>query len=264
MNGEERERRGRPSLAHRATHKCGGSRCDEGARVLQTSAAIMLSLRFLGSAGLALVLVACGGSTTGLGQGSGGNTDALQSAEGDDEGRGGANGGGTNGGTTGNGTAPVGRLPALARTRAQNDVLWKDYWAKHPSGGGSSSGSGSTPLDPNDLFLQFSDVGVACSEVTVDLPCGGHWSASIGVPPALQKPGVYDLGGPELSRYSHMSESGAQYGADPKSCSGGGGSFGTGTLEIISIDATSVKFKVNAKSYSSFSPNGEYTAVRCP
>ena len=132
--------------------------------------------------------------------------------------------------------------------------------------GGSSGSTGGGDLDPNDLFLHFSDMGVSCSSPTVDLPCGVHYQVNIVLPPALQQVGTYDLEDPLLVAYSSMSETGeANSSADPKDCSWGGGSLGPGTLEILSIDESSVHFKLTLSSgIWSSDPSGEYTAPRCP
>jgi hypothetical protein len=155
--------------------------------------------------------------------------------------------------------------PAVAYTRAQNDILWDEYWASQGSSSGSTSGSsGGANLDPNDLFLRVSDLGVACTSPTTDLSCGGHYQLTVVLPPALQKVGVYDLEDQQLIAYSYMSETGDLNSADPNDCPGGGGSLGPGSLEIVSIDDNEVHFKVSmAPSIWSSDPSGDYTAPRC-
>jgi hypothetical protein len=155
--------------------------------------------------------------------------------------------------------------PAVAYTRAQNDVLWDEYWASQGSSGGSTSGSsGGNNLDPNDLFLRLSDLGVACTSPTTELSCGGHYEMTLVLPQALQAVGVYDLEDPQLIAYSSMSESGDLNSSDPNDCPWGGGSVGSGSLEIISINDAEVRFKVSlAGSLWSSDPSGEYTAPRC-
>lgn len=149
---------------------------------------------------------------------------------------------------------------AQAHTRAQLETIW----AADDEGGGTGGGP-TQPLDPNDLFLEIADVGVQCSSSYVALPCGGHWSASIGLPPSLQKVGVYDLSSPELTQYSFMSESSKEPNSPaPDDCGWGGGSFGGGTLEILAIDDKQVTFKLtSAHSFFESDPSGTYTALRC-
>jgi hypothetical protein len=195
------------------------------------------------------LLVACGSVVT---DGGGGTGDTTTSGDPADGGSGDAN--------------PAESHPAVALTRAQNDVLWDAYWASQGTSGSTSGTSGGgEDLDPNDLFLHLSDMGVSCGSPTVDLPCGTHYEASLVLPPALQQVGVYDLENPQLVAYSIMTESGELNSPDPQDCPWGGGSIGPGTLEIISIDATEVKFKLTfTGGIWDADPSGEYTAPRCP
>ena len=155
--------------------------------------------------------------------------------------------------------------PAVAYTRAQNDILWDEYWASQGSSSGSTSGSsGGDNLDPNDLFLRLSDLGATCSSPTTELSCGGHYQMTLVLPQALQKVGVYDLEDPQLVAFSSMSETGDLNSSNPEDCPWGGGSLGQGSLEIISIDANEVHFKVSMGGpIWSTDPSGEYTAPRC-
>ena len=158
---------------------------------------------------------------------------------------------------------PVALTQAL--TRAQIDVLWDTYWASHGSRSGGTGGGPTPDLDPNDLFLQVSNRGVVCSLPTVELPCGGHWSATFVLPPALQQVGVHDLQSSALSQYSSMSESGPLYSADPNDCGHGAGSLGPGSLEVLTIDATQVRFRLQLESpFFDTDPSSVYTALRCP
>jgi hypothetical protein len=202
-----------------------------------------------------LLLVACGNTVIDGGGSSGGNVN-----QGGSSGEGGSTGQGGQGGSPE--TPEV--HPAVSLTRAQIDVLWEKYWEEHGEPGTSSS-SGGGNLDPNDLFLRLSDMGVHCGSPTVDLPCGGHYQMTIVLPPALQQVGVYDFEAPELVAYSSMSETGDLNSNDPEDCPWGGGSLGSGTVEILSIDDTEVHFKVNLSNGPWDSdPSGEYVAPRCP
>ncbi|MFO0758839.1 MAG: hypothetical protein U0359_20270 [Byssovorax sp.] len=181
---------------------------------------------------------------------------------------GGGQGGGSDGnsgGSNGAGGDNVAQsYPAVAMSRAKNEQLWDDYWATHGGGSSSSSSSGGNDLDPNDLFLHISDLGTSCSSPTTELSCGGHWEVTLVVPPAMQHPGTIALDDPALVQYSIMSETGP---ADPGmsgECSWGGGSLGSGTLELISLDDAEVRFHVTLTGSTwDNDPSGEYTAIRC-
>ncbi|MEO7328272.1 MAG: hypothetical protein ABI193_06825 [Minicystis sp.] len=171
-------------------------------------------------------------------------------------------GGGSGGGGGGAGGAAQ---MAVAMSRAQSDVLWDQYWATHDGDSGSSSGTGGDGLDPNDLFLLVSDLGASCGSPITEIGCGGHWNLALILPPTFQQIGTYNLDDPALVQYSSMSETGAPNSNVPDDCSWGGGSLGTGTVEILALDASEVRFRItmNDGIWES-DPSGEYTAPRCP
>ncbi|MGK3988691.1 hypothetical protein WME99_36945 [Sorangium sp. So ce136] len=206
-----------------------------------------------------LLLAACDVTIIDGGSNDGGATDPDEpSGEGGSVGHDGCGGAGGN-------IDPGYTLPAVALTRAQLDVLWDEYWESQGDVGSSgSTGGGDVELDPNDLFLRASDLGVSCGSPTTQLTCGGHWQLSIALPSAYQQVGVYDLEDPELIRYSMMSETGEPNSSVPDDCPWGGGSIGRGTLEILSIDEAEVRFRVTLDSFWDSDPSGEYTALRCP
>lgn len=199
------------------------------------------------AASLGLLTAACGGTIV--------SGDSFENEEGGSS----SVGGGANQG--GASTS----APAVAMSRARLDVLWDEYWETHGEGDTGSSGSGSgDDLDPNDLFIQLSDMGTSCSSPHVELPCGGHWSVTLGIPPALQAVGVYDLESDALTRYSSMWETGAPNSNSPGDCPAGGGSLFGGTLEILAIDADTVRFRLTMEpTFDGNDPSGEYTAPRC-
>ncbi|MEJ7729564.1 MAG: hypothetical protein WKG00_10135 [Polyangiaceae bacterium] len=166
----------------------------------------------------------------------------------------------TSGNSTGGNPDPV-TGTAVALTRAQLDVLWDEYWDENGGSSGSTTGSsGGTPLDPNDLVLHFSDLGVSCGSPTVDLGCG-HWHAYLVLPPALQQVGVYDLADPAIMQFSVISDTFPDDGTGR--CGGGSGPVEPGTLEITAISDTQVDFVVTA-SVPFSDPSGTYSAPRCP
>ncbi|XXT19426.1 hypothetical protein WME94_55305 [Sorangium sp. So ce429] len=206
-----------------------------------------------------LLLAACDVTILGGGSNDGGATDPVEpSGEGGSAGHAGCGGAGGNFGWGDT-------LTAVALTRAQLDVLWDEYWENQGDVQTSvSTGGGDVELDPNDLFLRASDLGVSCGSPTTHLTCGGHWQLSIALPSAYQQVGVYDLEDPELLRYSMMSETGAPHSSLPDDCPWGGGTIGRGTLEILAIDEAEVRFRVTLDWFWETDPSGEYTALRCP
>lgn len=198
------------------------------------------------------------GGTTGEDPTSGdpGNTTGANPTGGDPSG-----GNPTGGNPTGGNPEPV-VGPAVALTRGQLDVLWDEYWDEHDSSGSTSGSSGGDPLDPNDLVLHFSDLGVSCGSPTVELPCGSHWQVYVTLPPALQQVGVYDLEDPQITAYSVMTETGPDRGGNE--CWGGGGPLPGGTIEITAISATQVDFVLTAVNAFDSDPSGTYSAPRCP
>ncbi|MGK3968448.1 hypothetical protein WMF38_30240 [Sorangium sp. So ce118] len=206
-----------------------------------------------------VLLAACDVTILGGGANDGGATDPDEpSGEGGSAGHDGCGGAGGN-------IDPGNTLPAVALTRAQLDVLWDEYWENQGDvESGVSTGGGEAELDPNDLFLRASDLGVSCGSPTTKLTCGGHWQLSIGLPSAYQQVGVYDLQDPGLILYSMMSETGEPNSSVPDDCPWGGGSIGRGTLEILAIDEVEVRFRVTVDWFWESDPSGEYTAPRCP
>ena len=149
-------------------------------------------------------------------------------------------------------------LPYPMATRAQLDALY----AADPEFGTSGSTTGD-PLDlnPADLFLEVSDLGPVCTSAHTLLSCGGHWALTIALPPESQAVGVYDL---EDLWYSSMSETTELNSARPDDCGWGGGTIGSGTIEVLAIDESEVRFRVDMHdSLWTGNPNGEYTAIRC-
>lgn len=215
-----------------------------------------------------LLLAACDVTFIDGGANDGGVIDPVEPSGATDpvapSGEGGSTGHAGSGGS-GGGADPGEPLPAVALTRAQLDVLWDEYWDSQGDVGTSgSTGGGDAELDPTDLFLRASDLGVSCGSPTTQLTCGGHWQLSIGLPSAFQHVGVYDLEDPALVRYSMMSETGELNSSLPDDCPWGGGSIGRGTLEILAIDEAEVRFRVTLGSFWDADPSGEYTAPRCP
>ena len=108
------------------------------------------------------------------------------------------------------------------------------------------------------LFVEVGDTENECT-VWADYPdCPNHWRVSIGLPPEVQKPGVYDTKHPDLQSYLRISFDG-----DPI-C----GTFSEpamdGSLQIISIDDEKIVGRLcNVPRGYGPDVNGTFTAYFC-
>jgi hypothetical protein len=173
-------------------------------------------------------------------------------------------GGGGNGGSGAGGPTPVDPPPSAPAAIAILASQMGDGGGGGASGSSSSSGGGG--VDPSTLYLELGVPAPTCANPNPALPCGGSYTVAIGLPPALQQPGTLSLDNPSI--ISFMGESGPlnDPAQGPDDCPGGGGSF-FGTLEIESIDATEVVFRLSGTDpidLVGVSVDGEYTAPRCP
>ena len=134
-----------------------------------------------------------------------------------------------------------------------------------PSQTGTSGGNGGgASVDPNALLVQIANYAQGCSNNPgPDCDGGFTWQISVTIPSALQVPGVLQLSDPSLNGFFSESLSDAQNTGD---CSGGGGSFVQGTLEIVSIDSGTIVVKLAGTSpgVTDFDADGEYSAPICP
>ncbi|WP_437672120.1 hypothetical protein [Sorangium sp. So ce131] len=113
--------------------------------------------------------------------------------------------------------------------------------------------------DPDALALFFSDSAQQCADPVVSTACDDEfaWQFILVLPPGLDTPGVVAPGTPgvywqEYERY-------------PSPSCGGGGGGGTpfgGTIEIVSIDATSLHVRVSGTSRPR-TIDGDHTVQLC-
>lgn len=75
-----------------------------------------------------------------------------------------------------------------------------DEWSTTAVTSGSDSGNSGTGGDtgtyeptPDTLVVQLSTGADDCADPHASLACGGYWTLTVFVPPALQLPGTYDL-----------------------------------------------------------------------
>lgn len=114
--------------------------------------------------------------------------------------------------------------------------------------------------DPNMLYLEIGTPPSCSTTLPFAFQCGSGLNLAIGVPPALQKPGTIEMSDPSLTlMYSDVAPSTA-------ACSRSSASPAQGTVEIVSIDASQVKFTLSGAVTPVNGPasiDGTYTAVRC-
>jgi hypothetical protein len=121
--------------------------------------------------------------------------------------------------------------------------------------------------DPGDLMLFFASKAQSCAEPVISTEletdpaaCAAHAFSQtvVVVPAALAHPGVIDLAANDIYIYRAV--------ARPQ-CGGGSGTstgFPGGTLEIVSLDATSASVKLDLDPQSGMPDvNGDYTASFC-
>ncbi len=123
---------------------------------------------------------------------------------------------------------------------------------------GTTTTTGGTTIDPDTQFITLGTEPSSCTHPHVSGACG-YWQVSIAVPPALFKPGVISLACGGLNAY--FSVTGPDRGGGD--CSGGGGSFYQGTIDILYVDATSVRFRLTNTQNFDFNADGLYSLPRC-
>ena len=125
-------------------------------------------------------------------------------------------------------------------------------------------------VDPDALLVFFASEAQSCSEPVIPLPMDGScqgsmWQLVVIVPAAKDAPGLVELSAPETLTYqSAIDVSGGDCGVF-----GAGASSGwPGTLEIVSLDSTSLSVELThgvqvASPYHRIAIDGAYTVHRC-
>ena len=123
-------------------------------------------------------------------------------------------------------------------------------------------GGGATP-DPDTLFVLLGTPPQTCQDSLPSDYCVNDSHLTFRLPLALQKPGLLDLFDPAIAASYSVKE-----GLGPITC-GPSWPFERGTVEIVSIDASSLSFRVYGSFAhhplgGSFGLDGLYTAAICP
>jgi hypothetical protein len=107
------------------------------------------------------------------------------------------------------------------------------------------------------LFIELGDVEIPCGNWGGFPECENHWWLSIGLPPELQEPGVYDILHPDIESSLHNSLGG-------DNCGIHGVIAVEGSLQIISIDEEKVVGRLcNTRRGYGHDMNGTFTAEIC-
>ncbi|MEP7119798.1 MAG: hypothetical protein ABJE95_02765 [Byssovorax sp.] len=116
--------------------------------------------------------------------------------------------------------------------------------------------SGPESDDPATLYLFLGDATRSCADPWLRDDCSDHLEMVITIPPSLQKPGTVKLGDNRLSSTLMVAIKAAAVGAS---------SYGIGTLEVVSLDASTITVKLTGTAQSG-APflDGVYTVAICP
>jgi hypothetical protein len=128
---------------------------------------------------------------------------------------------------------------------------------------GGSPGNGG--LDPDMLFIKVGNEGPACGgSFSYDCKPGVLWEVSIGLPPAMQVPGVYSLSDPAIMATATASGSDPGNFGEPAACWGSGGSFTEGTIQVIDNDGLTIVVKIQGTGdWTEFDADGQYSVPIC-
>ncbi len=206
-------------------------------------------------AGMAMMILGCQTQVIGGGSGGGGGEDTTTSG-------GGVYSATSSGIMTSGSGVEDGGMP-LPNDGPAIALLYSELPAEtDPTGSSAVATGGGNTIDPNSLFLFVTNGAQACANpFAYSAGCAApRYQVAILLPPNLQAVGTYPLN--NLATMS-VTEPGGN-----NTCSGGGGSYWDGTIEITAIDATQVAFKLaGTAQVFSFTPQGNtdgtYTAPRC-
>ncbi|MCY1057390.1 hypothetical protein [Nannocystis sp. SCPEA4] len=120
-------------------------------------------------------------------------------------------------------------------------------------------------LDPNMLYIRFSDQTFTCADPHDRLACGHHWELSLRLPSGFQTPGLYALDFADMTPHGFGLQTGTDIGSDD--CDGGG-SAAKGLIQVIAIDEDKVVGRLCHVTWSGldndFELDGSFIAPRCP
>jgi len=208
---------------------------------LQATGKILLSLL----AASALVTAGCSSDTQSGGTGTGGSSQTTSSQS--SSGAGGSSATSTGSAGTGGGQASSSVALLNSKITKVTDAdknLWLDAGEK---------------LDPTTLIVVVSTEAESCAAPVFDFGTTSHHLVLVGLPQAMQKVGTYDLATTEVIAY------GTTWLGDGMG-SGGGGKMvlNKGTVEVVSLDATTITVRLAGLTGEFLPQNGDHAATRCP
>jgi hypothetical protein len=149
-------------------------------------------------------------------------------------------------------------------------ILYKDLPAA-PPGPPVAVPLGEGNVDPDTLVLLWSNQAETCATPRIGCSDGHAWQTALMIPPDLVKVGMVDLQDPRVQQFS------VEYFDTMCSGGGGGGQYaGNASLEIVSMDTSSVTVTlgggfaggldvtVNGTEYPPTPLDGDHTLTRCP
>ena len=114
-------------------------------------------------------------------------------------------------------------------------------------------------LDATTLIVLIGDQPESCGAPVFDFGTVNHHLALIGLPQALQKVGKYDIATTDVIAF------GSSWLSDGMG-NGGGGQFTlqSGTVEVLSIDASSIEVRLEGLTSDFTGLNGDHLVMICP
>ena len=114
-------------------------------------------------------------------------------------------------------------------------------------------------LDPTTLIVMFGDHAESCGAPVFDYGTQNHQFVLIGLPQAMQLVGKYDLASTAIIAVgnSWLTDGMGNGG-------GGGGPITTGTVEVLSIDSSSITVRIQGLVFDLGGQNGDHVATICP
>jgi hypothetical protein len=150
--------------------------------------------------------------------------------------------------TGGGGGLPDGAIAIFDAQITQVPALQKAQWLDT----GES-------LDPTTLIVMFGDHPESCGAPVFDYGSENHQFVLIGLPQAMQKVGKYNLSSTDIIAFGH-----SWFSDGMGNGGGGGGPINGGTVEVLSIDSSTITVRMEGLFADLAGQNGDHVATICP